>query len=419
MYSLQDIIQYYKKYGILETMSKILNELFIFLFAFIFAILDRRVQSEENTVCIVPRSFSIDQDTIGILTEAGNDINITIAVSELSNHDEKILEKFDERNVTIVRIHSLKFLELLSVSKVVVFKDVLWQYRLLSNKDKRFIRIPHGLPAKKPQVDCDTNCTPKDILSNKIDLGQNYEYAVGSELEYHREIGVMGRSPANLKKYGYPRYNRVRKVLDDPTKTLVSRQSYNSLKDSDVSHNILYAPTHKDDAFETELFPFPDFDKKQLIDYLSSNNIKIYVRMHPNEERNGIAEEYIDGKNILYAGQQFSRSAIELFPFFDALITDYSSIYLDYILTDRPIIFVQDRLDEFKDLRGFVFDYEQYWPGPKVENQKQFQSNITKLVVEQENEYSYERQFVRDTFHPKQSHSFLKNVLNKPVKEEN
>ena len=51
----------------------------------------------------------------------------------------------------------------------------------------------------------------------------------------------------------------------------------------------------------------------------------------------------------------------------DALITDYSSIAVDYLLLDKPIAFTLDDYEEYKQLRGFVFkDALAYMPGHHV-----------------------------------------------------
>lgn len=48
----------------------------------------------------------------------------------------------------------------------------------------------------------------------------------------------------------------------------------------------------------------------------------------------------------------------------DALITDYSSVAIDFLLVDRPIAFTLDDFDNYKHSRGFVFeDPLEYMPG--------------------------------------------------------
>ena len=56
-----------------------------------------------------------------------------------------------------------------------------------------------------------------------------------------------------------------------------------------------------------------------------------------------------------------------ILPHTDALITDYSSIAVDYLLLDKPIAFTLDDYEEYKQLRGFVFeDALAYMPGHHV-----------------------------------------------------
>ena len=40
----------------------------------------------------------------------------------------------------------------------------------------------------------------------------------------------------------------------------------------------------------------------------------------------------------------------------DALITDYSSVYYDYLLTDKPVGLTVDDIDDYIKSRGFVYD---------------------------------------------------------------
>ena len=51
----------------------------------------------------------------------------------------------------------------------------------------------------------------------------------------------------------------------------------------------------------------------------------------------------------------------------DALVTDYSSVMFDFVLTDRPVVLLVPDLDRYRDVeRGFYFDIETRSPGPLV-----------------------------------------------------
>jgi len=49
----------------------------------------------------------------------------------------------------------------------------------------------------------------------------------------------------------------------------------------------------------------------------------------------------------------------------DALVTDYSSVMFDFVLTDRPVLLLVPDLDRYRDVeRGFYLDLETQAPGP-------------------------------------------------------
>ena len=55
----------------------------------------------------------------------------------------------------------------------------------------------------------------------------------------------------------------------------------------------------------------------------------------------------------------------ELMLISDVLITDYSSVFFDYSVLRRPILFFTYDLDRYRDvLRGFYLDFESVAPGP-------------------------------------------------------
>ena len=47
----------------------------------------------------------------------------------------------------------------------------------------------------------------------------------------------------------------------------------------------------------------------------------------------------------------------------DAMITDYSSIFFDYLLADKPIALTWDDLEEYRQNPGFAVDLDSYTKG--------------------------------------------------------
>lgn len=57
----------------------------------------------------------------------------------------------------------------------------------------------------------------------------------------------------------------------------------------------------------------------------------------------------------------------ELLGWADALISDYSSAAIDYLILNRPIAFTLDDVEEYSSSRGFVFDNIRNWlPGKEI-----------------------------------------------------
>jgi CDP-glycerol glycerophosphotransferase len=51
----------------------------------------------------------------------------------------------------------------------------------------------------------------------------------------------------------------------------------------------------------------------------------------------------------------------------DVLVTDYSSVMFDFVLTDKPIVLLAPDLEQYREVeRGFYFDLEEHAPGPLI-----------------------------------------------------
>lgn len=65
----------------------------------------------------------------------------------------------------------------------------------------------------------------------------------------------------------------------------------------------------------------------------------------------------------------------------DGLITDYSSVYFDYMLLNRPIGFAVEDMEKYKNKRGFIFDNpKEYMPGPEIRNLSDIEEFIENIV---------------------------------------
>ncbi len=142
---------------------------------------------------------------------------------------------------------------------------------------------------------------------------------------------------------------------------------------------ILYVPTFRDTR-ETEYFKFPDLDVKKLHAKLKELNACILIKAHINENDKQ-ANNFLDGDYI----QTVTNDDLPYFQEFlgqiDLILTDYSSIYFDYLLVNKPMMFLPYDIDLYEQERGFIFDYNENTPGKKVTTFEEFIGGIEKYLT--------------------------------------
>jgi CDP-glycerol glycerophosphotransferase (TagB/SpsB family) len=81
----------------------------------------------------------------------------------------------------------------------------------------------------------------------------------------------------------------------------------------------------------------------------------------------------------------------------DFLITDYSSVFFDYLLLDKPIIFAPFDKESYTIDRALYYNYEDVTPGPKARNWQEVLTYIEDVTTNRE-AYEEERRRVDRTF---------------------
>lgn len=178
--------------------------------------------------------------------------------------------------------------------------------------------------------------------------------------------------------------------------------------------NILYAPTWRQKK-ETILFPFDDINYKELENFLEKNEINIFLRIHPSFELE-VNQELLNLKRVYLLNSKLVEDITEYLSCFDFLITDYSSIFIDYLLLNRPILFFPYDYEEYKKEIGFTVDFNEHTPGPKVYSLKIFQEEINKYL-KNSNYYIKEREKENNFFNSCRDKTNCKKVAEFIIKK--
>lgn len=174
---------------------------------------------------------------------------------------------------------------------------------------------------------------------------------------------------------------------------------------------ILYCPTHRNEgAKKMEIRKL--FDLQRLEEYLSVNDYYFVVKKHfyhrGETEDFTVSEDYPHILDVTGEDLDVQRLAMEA----KAMVTDYSSIYIDYLLLGLPILFYCYDYEQYlKEDREMYFNYDDVTPGKKAKNFDEL-FEMLKEVIENGSEYGKaEREKARDFFFCSQGQGPVSEII--------
>ena len=108
---------------------------------------------------------------------------------------------------------------------------------------------------------------------------------------------------------------------------------------------------------------------EELNRILAENGVHLIAKLHPLQDIGEFTHCEMSNLSV-YSGKYFGEQGGNLYSLLaqsDALISDYSSVYLEYLVLNRPICFTVGDMTEYSGKRGFVFDNPlEFMPGDQL-----------------------------------------------------
>lgn len=237
------------------------------------------------------------------------------------------------------------------------------------------VQLWHGTPLKKIGLDDHIGCNPPRpaaIRALKFLWGIIFPFArehwdlviSASPIVSERLITAFGLNPSEAKVTGYPRGDIVLSATPERIPIVESvKNKWNAAR------IVAYIPTYRGDGLHDFDF-FAGLDATILNDCLSKYNAVMLVKMHYFHEHAELPEGIdFESCRIHWLSGDELTDVNRLLPYTDVLITDYSSVYFEYLLLNRPILFAPFDKERYlsKD-RELYDDYDSATPGPKCTN---------------------------------------------------
>lgn len=327
-------------------------------------------------------------------------------------NDPEILRLLTQRGIKVHLEQSVRGLCSIFRSKYIIGTHN--NYCGIKAKNQYIINLWHGVPLKAMgYVDnLESESTLKyfrkggeadDILTVTSSIMRNT--MVASFLIDPRKVVITGQ-PRNDYLFMNHQEQKLSKLLD------LDLSKYNKL--------LLYMPTFRVDHGRVEgTIKHLDFLRSEYFNkFLRNNNMLFVLKLHPFEEKYWLSQDNFkdfNGDIVILKTEHLTGPLISIYEVlkeFDVLITDYSSIYFDFLLLNKPIIFLPLDLEQYTQTRGFSLEPYDFWtPGPKATTIEMLIDEIQKCISDPAY-YEMERKTINSLINQFQDGSSCERVWN-------
>jgi len=149
---------------------------------------------------------------------------------------------------------------------------------------------------------------------------------------------------------------------------------------------VVYAPTFREADFNgAGCYQFDEDQVRDLKDILRRNGAVLGFRMHYFRKGDQLfnLEYYADGDLIVDLGHAVVSEVASVIREADVIVTDYSSLYIDALYVNKPVISFAYDLEHYKNSQnGLLYDMALAFPGPVATDFDDFLSELQNELVE-------------------------------------
>ncbi|MGN0447633.1 MAG: CDP-glycerol glycerophosphotransferase family protein [Acutalibacteraceae bacterium] len=320
-----------------------MKSFFYKLYALFFNLSARLFKIDPNLVCLVSMHNEGFCDCLGCVYEKLKEKE-NLKFAFITREDLSMKNPFKALSFFLFKSR------LLAKSKYVFLNDNFLPMALLNFKEETVITQLWHAEGVFKKFGLHIN-QPDSVRKNEIEANKKLTWVLcsGEEIKgiYAEAFGVKNEQVLCL---GAPRCDY---LLTEGNGQKALEEIHRLYPESKNKKIVLYAPTFRDTK-EKNADILNRFNPQKLSALLGEDYI-IFVKLHPQVHENCSVKNAVDVTD--YTDVRKLTLAC------DVLITDYSSICMDFSLLDKKTVFFAYDLEDYKLSRDFYFDYELYVPG--------------------------------------------------------
>lgn len=298
-------------------------------------------------------------------------------VNDKNSESAAIMKTY--KNVVIVKRETVEYVKYLAKAKYLI-NDTSFPYYFQKREGQVYINTWHGVPfktigadVKESKINAHGNIQ-RNLLQTDFLVSPN-TFTHTKLIESNRVDGIFN---GTIVESGYPRTD-----ITMETNPLVMKQKIKIDKNKKV---ILYAPTwresetnDKESSIENVYQEFKELKEKFSDEY--EIILKVHYFIYNHFKQKGLEKycipDWVDTNELL--------SCV------DILITDYSSIFFDFLHTGRPVLFYTYDREQYEMERGVYMRFEDL-PGPLCQNLNELKHSIQHIEdVKEQYKENYEK----------------------------
>lgn len=279
-----------------------------------------------------------------------------------------------EFNIKVIKKNSI-----FGIFNYMTSKYVFYTHGLFKNMeclDKQIIiNLWHGMPLKN--IECLDNKTKNEV--------PKFTYTIATSNVFQNIISkAFCIDKSKVLITGLPRNDKMSEFNNILSKFNIDSDKFNK--------KILWMPTYRksiigelrtDGDYNIGKLPLlSESELEKFNKYLNDNNDFLIIKLHPMDKLQKDSFKTFSNIKIVTKDdfENIGQQLYSIFPEIDALITDYSSVYFDFMLLNKPIGFIMDDVNKYKTNRGFVFKNIYDWiPGPIINDLNDLYKFINEL----------------------------------------
>lgn len=295
-----------------------------------------------------------------------------------------IVAELNRRQLPVVNAFSSRAIYLLAQSAVAVYSNGMEDICALPSSFPRHIRLlalTHGNGVKKIRFARESHSLSYQERRKRERESAHIQFLTTSS-DYVADLEEANYRIGREKHVvtGYPKNDCLFSASSED-----QREWNKFLGSVRPDRVILYAPTWRHGRVPTRFFPFEDFDQDNLVEHLERLNTLILIRPHVNDLRSTSTMQYVTKLTSISTRLKLAThlefpDVNSIMRFADAIITDYSGLYHDFLLLDRPILFLPYDYEDFQRQNGFHYDYFAELPGPAISSHEDFLQQLQCLI---------------------------------------